>query len=86
MDPIATRLSNCFQTVFPDLPAGQIPSATQKNVAAWDSTAAIMLVNVIEDEFGIQVDFDRLGELDSFASICDYVKEQPVAGSDGASA
>ena len=86
MDPIATRLSNCFQTVFPNLPAKDIPAATQKTVAAWDSTAAIMLVNVIEDEFGVQVDFDRLGELDSFESICTYLREQQAAGSDGASA
>jgi acyl carrier protein len=88
MDPIATRLTNCFQTVFPDLPAGQIQTATQKTVAAWDSTAAIMLVNVIEDEFGIQMDFDRLAELDSFEAIRRYVAEQngAAAGTDGASA
>jgi acyl carrier protein len=75
MDPIATRLTNCFQTVFPNLPAAQIPAATQSSVAAWDSTAAILLVNVIEDEFGIQVDYDRLEELDSFARIREYLKE-----------
>ena len=87
MDPIPTRLSNCFQTVFPNLPAGQIPAARQSSVPAWDSTAAIMLVNVIEDEFGIQVDFDRLGELDSFESICRYLKEErAAAGADGSAA
>ncbi|HKE28840.1 MAG TPA: acyl carrier protein [Bryobacteraceae bacterium] len=88
MDRIATRLSTCFETVFPDLAAKDIPAATQRSVAAWDSTAAIMLVNVIEDEFGIQMDFDRLGELDSFESICQYLKEQQTAGaaSDGSSA
>jgi len=88
MDAIATRLSNCFETVFPDLPAKDIPAATQHTLAAWDSTAAIMLVNVIEDEFGIEVDFDRLGELDSFERICNYLKERQsaAAGSDGVSA
>jgi acyl carrier protein len=83
MDTIATRLSSCFQTVFPDLPPGQIPAARQSMVPAWDSTAAIMLVNVIEDEFGVQVDFDRLGELDSFESICQYLKEGQAGGADG---
>jgi acyl carrier protein len=91
MDAIATRLTNCFQTVFPDLPAAQIPSATQQSVAAWDSTAAIMLVNVIEDEFGIQMDFDRLGELDSFERIHQYLATEGQAaghahGGDGLSA
>jgi acyl carrier protein len=82
MDHIATRLINCFQTVFPDLPAARIPAASQSSIAAWDSTAAIVLVNVVEDEFGIQVDFDRLGELDSFERICQYLKEwqAPAAG------
>lgn len=82
MDHIATRLINCFQTVFPDLPAARIPAASQSSVAAWDSTAAIVLVNVVEDEFGIQVDLDRLGELDSFERICQYLQEwqAPAAG------
>ena len=79
MDPIATRLSNCFQTVFPHLPGTDIPAATQQTVPAWDSTAAIMLVNVIEDEFGIEVDFDRLADLDSFDRICRYLKERQVS-------
>lgn len=75
MDTIATRLSSCFQTVFPNLPEAQIPVASQTSVPAWDSTAAIMLVNVIEDEFGIEVDFDRLAELDSFSRIHEYLSK-----------
>jgi acyl carrier protein len=59
--------------VFPDLPEAEIPAATQASVAAWDSVAAITLVNVIEDEFGIQVDFDLLADLDSFGRIHEYV-------------
>ena len=75
-DPIATRLTTCFQTVFPGLAAGQIPQANQASVSAWDSTAAIMLVNVIEDEFGIEVDFDLLAELDSFDRIHQYLSAE----------
>jgi acyl carrier protein len=73
MDPITTRLTACFQTVFPDLPPAQIPRASQTSVAKWDSTAAIMLVNVIEDEFEIQIDFDLLAELDSFDRFHEYL-------------
>lgn len=79
MDRITTRLSTCFQTVFPALPEAQIPQATQRSVAAWDSTAAIMLVNVIEDEFGIEMDFDRLAELDSFERIQEYLSKETQA-------
>jgi len=70
------RLIGCFQTVFPDLPEAAIPSATQATVPAWDSIAAITLVNVIEDEFQFQMDFDLLGELDSFQRILTYIKQQ----------
>jgi acyl carrier protein len=73
MDAIKDRLVTCFQTVFPDLPEAEIPAATQASLAVWDSVAAITLVNVIEDEFGIQVDFDLLAELDSFDRIREYV-------------
>jgi len=71
------RLAKCFELVFPDLPTQDIPVASQVTVAAWDSVAAITLVNVIEDEFRFQMDFDLLPELDSFEKILDYIKNQP---------
>ena len=76
MDEITTRLITCFQTVFPSLPASDAPNASQASVEAWDSVAAITLVNVIEDEFGIQMDFDQLAELDSFHRINDYLRKE----------
>ena len=76
MSETASRLTNCFQAVFPALPPAQIPGATQLSVTGWDSTAAITLMNVIEEEFGIQVDFDALAELDSFHSILEYLRKE----------
>ena len=38
-----------------------------------DSVAAITLVNVIEEEFSTQIDFDRLPELDTFSKILEYL-------------
>lgn len=73
MDDITTRLSNCFQTVFPDLTPETAPQAAQSTLAEWDSVAAITLANVVEEEFGIEVDFDRMGELDSFTAIRVYL-------------
>jgi acyl carrier protein len=73
MDPTAARLITCFQTVFPNLPAGEIPAANQTTVAAWDSVASITLVNVIEEEFGIEMDLEQIADLDSFRGIQDYL-------------
>jgi acyl carrier protein len=73
MESTAARLTRCFQAVFPNLSAPEILSASHEGLSAWDSTAGIILMNVIEEEFGIQADFDRLAELDSFERILEYV-------------
>ena len=74
MTNLKTRLASCFQTVFPDLPDDQVESASQGNLPKWDSIAGITLVNVLEEEFQIQIDFDRLADLDSFAKVLEYVR------------
>lgn len=76
MDDIAARLVVCFQTVFPTLPESEVRRASPASVAAWDSVAAITLVNVIEEEFGMQVDLDLLAELNSFERFYEYVRKE----------
>jgi len=80
MDETQKRLTNCFRLVFPDLPEAEIPSASQETVAAWDSVAAITLVNVIEEEFGVEVDLDDLAELDSFSKVSNYLQARLQVG------
>ena len=67
------QLVSIFESVFPDLPADRIRSATQDSVPNWDSVAAITLMNLIEEEFNVQLEFDDLGELTSFEKIVAYV-------------
>ena len=76
MDEVQSRLAKCFERVFPDMPGNLIEECSQATVATWDSIAAITLVNVIEDEFGFQMDFDLLPELDSFERVLLYVRTQ----------
>ncbi len=76
MDNIEQRLETIFATVFPDLPAGKIKSASQESVESWDSVAAITLINLIEEEFEIQMDFDDVAELTSFSKILDYLRRR----------
>ncbi len=78
MDETKTRLIKCLETVFPKMPVGEITSATQSSLAAWDSIAAITLLKVIEDEFGITMDLELTEELDSFAKIHEYLKTTAV--------
>ena len=73
MDEIKTRLIKCFETVFPETPESEITKANQHSLAAWDSIAAITLLNVIEDEFQITMDLELAGELDSFQKIYEHL-------------
>jgi acyl carrier protein len=68
------RLVSCFQVVFPQLTAEAIPFARQDSIEAWDSVAAITLISVIEDEFQVTVDLERMLELTSFAAFLAYLK------------
>jgi len=63
MTDIERRLATCFSLVFPDLTPEEIPRATMTSVGSWDSVASINLVAVIEEEFGIEVDLEELGEM-----------------------
>jgi len=72
----------CFEIVFPQLERAEIPEASQANVTAWDSIAAITLVNVIEDEFGFTMDLEALPELYSFERILAYVNTLNLAPSE----
>jgi len=74
MDNTEQRLVKVFETVFPDLTLDQIRAASQTTVATWDSVAAITLMNLMEEEFTIEIDFDRAAELASFSEILAYLR------------
>jgi acyl carrier protein len=76
MDNLKERLSNCFQTVFPDLSEADVPGASHESLTAWDSVASLTLVNVIEEEFGIEMDFDVLGDLTTFDLVYQYLQKE----------
>lgn len=76
MDDVTTKLIECFQIVFPGLSENKIPSASQDTVAEWDSVAAITLVNVIEEQFGIEMDLDDVADLDSFERVRAYLQRR----------
>jgi hypothetical protein len=73
MNDLHQRLAQCFSLVFPDLKSSEVYSASSSSVAAWDSMAAIILANVIEEEFRVKLDYDVLPELVSFDLILNYL-------------
>ncbi|MGD0404581.1 MAG: acyl carrier protein [Candidatus Acidiferrales bacterium] len=75
MDEMETRLARCFSSVFPELTTEQIRSATMDSVPAWDSLAAVTLVAVLQEEFGLQINLMDLPELVSFDAVQNYVRK-----------
>ena len=73
MSDVETRLVGCFQTIFPELTGADILNASQEKMEQWDSVAAITLLNVIEEEFSTQIDYERLPDLDTFAKVLTYL-------------
>jgi|WetSurMetagenome_2_1015567.scaffolds.fasta_scaffold243674_2 acyl carrier protein len=76
MDDIKPKLIECFQIVFPDMKEQDILRASQDTVAEWDSVAAITLVNVIEEQFEIEMDLDDVADLDSFEKVLAYLQQR----------
>ena len=76
MDDVRRRVLKCFQIVFPSLSEEHARHASQANLPEWDSVAAITLVNVIEDEFGFEMDLDAISDLESFDKVADHVERK----------
>ena len=74
MDEMRQRLAKCFTAVFPGLREADAYSANVESLPGWDSTAAIMLASVIEEEFSVAVEYEDLPELVSFDLILSYMK------------
>lgn len=68
MSDVTPRLVKCFQTVFPEMPETQIRAANQQSVPMWDSVATVTLVNVVDEEFNVELDLEKLDQLNSFES------------------
>jgi len=66
MSEINERLSQCFSTVFPELPADQYSDLAAETYDRWDSLATVKLVAVIEEEFGVSVTPDDIPDLVSY--------------------
>jgi acyl carrier protein len=79
MSDTKQRLARCFMSVFPTLRNQEVSLASQESVAAWDSVATVTLLCVIEEEFGVSIDFEELENLTSFQRIHEYLcSRQPA--------
>jgi acyl carrier protein len=74
MSSLEARVQQCFATAFPDLPSAEISGAVLDSTPQWDSVATVILIIVLEEEFGIQIDPANVARLTSYVSIVDYLQ------------
>ena len=74
MTDIRSRLIQCFSAVFPELSEEQIQHASIETVETWDSFAAVTLLAVVQEEFGVQIEDADLMELTSFERMLAYLQ------------
>lgn len=67
------RLVRLFEATFPELPSAVIPSATVDSVEEWDSLQSVVLMTLVEEEFGIAISPLDLPELGSYQSFREYL-------------
>jgi len=74
------RLVRCFAAIFPHQTTEEIRAASIGTLPGWDSLATVTLFALIEEEFGIEIDLERLPEL-TFEAIQHYLFQFNVAPS-----
>jgi acyl carrier protein len=72
-DPKA-RLTRCFQAVFPSLSDQAAAAARMDAVPDWDSIATVTLLNVVEEEFGVEFAPEDLERLTSFEKLLERLQ------------
>lgn len=76
MNATRERLLTCFSVVFPGTPPQQLASASIDNLVEWDSANHILLMQVIEEQFGFPVADEAMAELTSFSALEQYLGGQ----------
>ena len=76
MTELEDRLVRCFSLAFPTLTDEEIRGADVEGLSSADSLAAVTLVSLIEQEFGVEMDLESLLRLRTLEAIHGYLQTQ----------
>jgi acyl carrier protein len=80
MNDIHSRLLRCFAAAFPEVSEEELPALTPESTEQWDSEAMAILLALIQEEFGFEIDApEELEDLDSFPRIYEYVRSRAAS-------
>jgi acyl carrier protein len=75
MDEIRVTLEGVFRSVFSD--TGALTDATSPgDISGWDSLNHIVLINAIEERFGIKFELEEILTMQRFGEICAGVEKK----------
>ena len=69
MNDLDTRLTTCLSAALPDLDTAAIPAASPDATPGWDSMASITLMTLVQEEFSVELDFERFEEFNSYPKL-----------------
>ena len=75
MTELDNRLFRCISSIFPNVSVADIRELDVARLMDMDSLAAVTLVAVIDEEFGVTVDAEILREFGTFHAIRQYLCE-----------
>jgi acyl carrier protein len=76
---VESRVLDCFASVFPDVPRDELPRVSQRSLAQWDSVAHVILLAALSEEFQMEIDYQAVEEMSSFALVVDFLQNHPAA-------
>ena len=77
MHDIDARLVRCFSAVFPGVSSDEISAMNLKLVVGWDSLTMVTLATVLQQEFGVEIDFADFESI-SLSAVHDYLQRESV--------
>ena len=75
---IFDKLQQTIAVTLKVAPAKVIPSTRDQDLPAWDSLGQVNLIMALEQEFGVYIEVEEFGNLNSVPSILAYLEKQGI--------
>lgn len=72
---IEKRLTRIFIQAFPSCEKDKAKHASVYNTDGWDSIGTLTLLSLIDEDLGIKIGYDRIGNIKSFDDIYNIILE-----------
>ena len=75
---IFDKLQQTIAVTLKVAPAKVTPNTRDQDLPAWDSLGQVNLIMALEQEFGVYIEVEEFGNLNSVPSILAYLEKQGI--------